>query len=94
MSGVLIFLWHTEFFSRFEDEFGVLVEVAARMLDQSNLHEAWIKVDMCDDGDILVVLEVESGRGIFKIGVRCFWVIDEPVKCGCGESNGDGKLIK
>lgn len=55
-----------------------MVEVASQTLDRSNFKNAWIKVDIRDSGIILAIMEVESGRGTFRIGVRCFRIADIP----------------
>lgn len=67
-----MFVWHSEFFARIGSELGVLLEVADRMTDRSDLRKVWIKVDFRDVGLIPGIWEVESARGRFRLGVRCF----------------------
>lgn len=50
------------------------MEVASQISDQSDLRKARIKVDMLNVGVIAMIMEVESERGCFRHGVRCYRV--------------------
>lgn len=59
------------FFKKLGSEHGVLMEVANRTETRSRLRKAWIKVDMWDAGLIPAVMEVDSRRVRFGLGLRC-----------------------
>lgn len=57
-----------------------LVEVSWQMMERIELWDVSIKVNLFDAGDILIVLELESERGVFHIGVKAVKVVDSLVR--------------
>lgn len=88
LSGVQLCLWHEGFFRMVRAELGWLVEVSRQTAKRLDLRDTWIKVDMASEYGWSSVLEVESTKGLFRIGVKAMRVVNALPRVVSGKTAG------